>query len=307
MSKDFRPFALNQVSPHIADFLDFLLKEKRGSVHTLRCYRSDLNQLMRFMSDHYDCSDIRDVESEWLRSYVVEMMRKGKAPRTIHRKISAYRTYVRFARRRGFMTEDPSETVALPKLSKRLPNVVPEHAMKELLDEGVFPADWKGRRDRSVIALMYETGIRLSELIALEVNDIVRDQSELKVRGKGNKERIVPLMKETVESIEEHMRLRPFKSKSLFISDAGRSLYPSFVYRRVRHYLSLVSSLQKCSPHVLRHSFATHLLSRGAELAAVKDMLGHASLSSTEIYTHQSLARLKELHKGSPLNIRPAE
>ena len=307
MSKDFRPFALNEVSPQISEFLDFLLKEKRGSLHTLRCYRSDLNQLMKFMEAQYDCADIREVESEWLRSYVVEMMRGGKAPRTIHRKISAYRTYVRFARRKGLMEEDPTEAVALPKLSKRLPIVVPEHAMKELFDEGVFPTDWKGRRDRSVIALLYETGIRLSELIGLELDDVVRDKSELKVRGKGNKERIVPLMKETLESIEEHMRLRPFKSKSLFISDAGRSLYPSFVYRRVRHYLSLVSSLQKCSPHVLRHSFATHLLNRGAELSAVKDMLGHASLSSTEIYTHQSLARLKELHQGSPLNIRPSD
>ncbi len=259
------------------------------------------------MSEQYDCDDLLDIEAEWLRSYVVEMMRKSKAPRTIHRKVSAYRTFVRFARRQGLMSSDPTESVSLPKLSKRLPNVVPEHAMKELFEEGVFPDDWKGRRDRSVLALMYETGVRLSELISLEVNDLVRDQSELKVRGKSNKERLVPLMKETVESIDEHLKLRPFKSRHLFISDAGRSLYPSFVYRRVHHYLSLVSSLQKRSPHVLRHSFATHLLSRGAEMSAVKDLLGHASLSSTEVYTHQSLARLKELHQDSPLNVRPAD
>jgi len=276
-------------------------------VHTLRCYRSDLNQLIRFMMEQYGCEDLREIEAEWLRSYVVEMMRKGKAPRTIHRKISAYRTYVRFSKRQGFMDLDPSDSVSLPKLSKRLPNVIPEHAMNELFQEEVFPSDWKGRRDRSVIALMYETGIRLSELIALETKDLVRDQSELRVFGKGNKERRVPLMKETIESVEEHLRMRPFKSRFLFVSDAGRSLYPSFVYRRVHHYLSLVSSLQKRSPHVLRHSFATHLLNRGAELNAVKDLLGHASLSSTEVYTHQSLARLKELHQDSPLNVRPTE
>lgn len=276
-------------------------------MHTLRCYRSDLNQLIRFMMEQYGCEDLREIEAEWLRSYVVEMMRKGKAPRTIHRKISAYRTYVRFSKRQGFMDLDPSDSVSLPKLSKRLPNVIPEHAMNELFQEEVFPSDWKGRRDRSVIALMYETGIRLSELIALETKDLVRDQSELRVFGKGNKERRVPLMKETIESVEEHLSMRPFKSRFLFVSDAGRSLYPSFVYRRVHHYLSLVSSLQKRSPHVLRHSFATHLLNRGAELNAVKDLLGHASLSSTEVYTHQSLARLKELHQDSPLNVRPTE
>lgn len=298
---------MNQVSPHISEFLDYLLKEKRGSVHTLRCYRSDLNQLIRFMMEQYGCEDLREIEAEWLRSYVVEMMRNGKAPRTIHRKISAYRTYVRFSKRQGLMDLDPTDSVSLPKLSKRLPNVIPEHAMNELFQEEVFPSDWKGRRDRSVIALMYETGIRLSELIALETNDLVRDQSELRVFGKGNKERRVPLMKETIESVEEHLRMRPFKSRFLFVSDAGRSLYPSFVYRRVHHYLSLVSSLQKRSPHVLRHSFATHLLNRGAELNAVKDLLGHASLSSTEVYTHQSLARLKELHQDSPLNVRPTE
>lgn len=276
-------------------------------MHTLRCYRSDLNQLIQFMMEQYGCEDLREIEAEWLRSYVVEMMRNGKAPRTIHRKISAYRTYVRFSKRQGLMDLDPTDSVSLPKLSKRLPNVIPEHAMNELFQEEVFPSDWKGRRDRSVIALMYETGIRLSELIALETNDLVRDQSELRVFGKGNKERRVPLMKETVESVEEHLRMRPFKSRFLFVSDAGRSLYPSFVYRRVHHYLSLVSSLQKRSPHVLRHSFATHLLNRGAELNAVKDLLGHASLSSTEVYTHQSLARLKELHQDSPLNVRPTE
>ena len=273
----------------------------------MRCYRSDLNQLIRFMMVQYGCEDLREIEAEWLRSYVVEMMRNGKAPRTIHRKISAYRTYVRFSKRQGLMDLDPTDSVSLPKLSKRLPNVIPEHAMNELFQEEVFPSDWKGRRDRSVIALMYETGIRLSELIALETKDLVRDQSELRVFGKGNKERRVPLLKETIESVEEHLRMRPFKSRFLFVSDAGRSLYPSFVYRRVHHYLSLVSSLQKRSPHVLRHSFATHLLNRGAELNAVKDLLGHASLSSTEVYTHQSLARLKELHQDSPLNVRPTE
>lgn len=273
-------------------------------MHTLRCYRSDLNQLVQFAINNYDCDDIRKLKSEWLRTYVVEMMRAGKATRTIHRKISAYRTYVRFARRQGMMNSDPAEAVSLPKLEKRLPQVVPEHAMKDLFAEGVFTDDWKGRRDRSILALLYETGMRLSELIALEVEDFNSDRGELRVWGKGSKERKTPLLQETIASIEDHISIRPFRSKYLFISDAGRSLYPSFVYRRVQYYLSMVSSLRKTSPHVLRHTFATHLLNRGAELAAVKDLLGHASLSSTQIYTHQSLERLKEIHQSSPLNMR---
>jgi integrase/recombinase XerC len=233
------------------------------------------------------------------------MMREGKAPRTIHRKVSAYRTFVRFARRSGQMESDPAEAITLPKLDKRLPEVVPEYAMRDLLDEGVFGEDWKGRRDRSLVALLYESGIRLSELVGLRLADFDPDRKELRVWGKGFKERRVPLLDETVQAIEEHTEQRPFHSEYLFITDAGRELYPSFVYRRVNHYLNLVSSLHKTSPHVLRHTFATHLLNRGAELSAVKELLGHASLGSTQIYTHHSLGRLKDIHQASPLDSRP--
>ena len=300
-------FVLNQIPPHVEDFLDYLLKEKRGSVHTLRCYRSDLGQVIKFMDENYGCSDLREIKSEWLRSYVVEMMRMQKAPRTIHRKVSAYRTFVKFAKRQGSMDDDPADSIALPKLAKRLPSVVPEHAMRELFEEKVFSNDWKGRRDRSIIALMYETGVRLSELIELKVSDLHTERKEISVLGKGSKERRIPLLPETMSSIIAHLNERPFQSQHLFVTDAGRSLYASFVYRRTHHYLSQVSSLRNSSPHVLRHTFATHLLNNGAELSAVKDLLGHASLSSTQVYTHQSLTRLKELHKDSPLDVRPLE
>ena len=304
----FRPFFIvPSPNHHIVEFLAYLQKEKRGSVHTLRCYRSDLNQLVRFLEQHYGEFDLRNVKSEWLRTWVVEMMREGKAPRTIHRKVSAYRTFVRYAKRSGEMQSDPAESVSLPKLEKRLPRVVPEHAMRELFAEEVFTKDWKGRRDRSMIALLYETGIRLSELIDLKVVDVDTNRHELRVWGKGAKERRVPLLPETLTSIQEHLNSRPFTADWLFISDAGRSMYPSFVYRRVNHYLKEVSTLQQCSPHVLRHTFATHLLNRGAELTAVKDLLGHASLNSTQVYTHHSLARLKEFHQASPLDRRPLE
>ena len=289
---------------NIAQFLDYLQKERRGSEHTVRCYKSDLNQMAQYMNEAYEIDDLAVVQAEWIRSWVVDMVRRGKSPRTIHRKVSVYRTFVKFARRNGLMDHNPAESVVLPKVEKRMPEVVPEHAMSNLFAEGVFSDDWQGRRDRSMMALLYETGIRMSELIALKVNDVDGSRKELKVYGKGRKERRLPLLPATMESIMQHVMDRPVGGDDLFVTDAGSSLYPSFVYRRVNHYLGEVSSLQKCSPHVLRHTFATHLLNRGAELAAVKDLLGHASLSSTQVYTQHTTAKLKEFHKASPLNQR---
>ena len=295
---------MTQSPQHIAQFLDYLQKERRGSDHTIRCYQSDLNQMQRYMVEAYEVGDLTSIESEWIRSWVVELVKAGKSPRTIHRKVSVYRTFVKYARRQGFMTTNPAESVVLPKVEKRMPEVVPEHAMNQLFAEEVFETDWKGRRDRSMMALLYETGIRMSELIGLKVEDVNGARKELRVYGKGRKERVLPLLPSTLESIMQHVMDRPVGGDDLFVTDAGSSLYPSFVYRRVNHYLGEVSSLQKCSPHVLRHTFATHLLNRGAELAAVKDLLGHASLSSTQVYTQHTTARLKEFHNASPLNKR---
>jgi len=284
--------------------LEYLQKERRGSEHTLRCYKSDLQQMQRFMEESYEVGDLTEVEGEWIRSWVVSLVKQGKSARTIHRKVSVYRTFVKFARRQGIMTHNPAESVVLPKVEKRMPEVVPEHSMSTLFDEGVFSDDWKGRRDRSMMALLYETGIRMSELIALKVHDVDGSRRQLRVYGKGRKERLLPLLPATMESIMKHVMDRPVGGDDLFLTDAGSTLYPSFVYRRVNHYLGEVSSLQKCSPHVLRHTFATHLLNRGAELAAVKDLLGHASLSSTQVYTQHTTAKLKEFHNASPLNQR---
>ena len=295
---------MTQSPQHIAQFLDYLQKERRGSDHTIRCYKSDLNQMQRYMVEAYEVGDLTSIESEWIRSWVVELVKAGKSPRTIHRKVSVYRTFVKYARRQGIMTTNPAESVVLPKVEKRMPEVVPEHAMNQLFAEEVFATDWKGRRDRSMMALLYETGIRMSELIGLKVGDVNGARKELRVYGKGRKERVLPLLPSTLESIMQHVMDRPVGGDDLFVTDAGSSLYPSFVYRRVNHYLGEVSSLQQCSPHVLRHTFATHLLNRGAELAAVKDLLGHASLSSTQVYTQHTTARLKEFHNASPLNKR---
>ena len=285
-------------------FLHFLEKEKRGSVHTLRCYRSDLNQFQRFLSEKYDHHELVGIEGDWVRAWVVHMMQEGRSPRTIHRKVSAFRTFTRYARRMSFPARDPSNGVSLPKLEKRVREVVPERNMESLLDRSLFPDSWAGLRDRLMMTLLYETGMRQDELIKLKHADVQVSRRTIKVSGKGGKERLIPVSETLLDLAEEYMRNRPGVSEFLIVTDSGRELYPAFVYRRVNHYITETSSLSKCSPHVIRHSFATHLLNRGADINAVKELLGHSSLNATQHYTHVSTGRLKDAHRGSPLDSR---
>ena len=256
------------------------------------------------MSDKFELKSICDVKSEFIRSFVVSLMKSSHSPRSIHRKISSFRSFIKYALRQGKMKENPIDGIILPKIEKRLPNVVPEHEMKTLFSSDLFSNDWLGRRDGAILGLLYETGLRRSELISLKVSDLDSSRNVLKVFGKGSKVRMVPLLLKTIKAIVSHIDERPFVSEYLFITDNGKELNTSFVYRKVNFYLSKVSTLQKCSPHVLRHTFASHLLNNGAELAAVKDLLGHASLASTQVYTHHTTAKLKEFHQSSPLDRR---
>lgn len=285
-------------------FLHFLEKEKRGSVHTLRCYRSDLNQFQRFLNDKYDHQELVGIDGDWVRSWIVHMMQEGRSPRTIHRKVSAFRTFNRFARRMSFTDRDPSNGVSLPKLEKRVREVVPERNIAALLDSSIFPDSWSGLRDRLMMTLLYETGIRQDELIKLRHADVQVSRRTIKVSGKGGRERLIPVSEDLLDMAEQYMRGRPGVSDVLIVTDGGRELYPAFVYRRVNHYITETSSLNKCSPHVIRHSFATHLLNRGADINAVKELLGHSSLNATQHYTHVSTKRLKDAHKGSALDTR---
>jgi integrase/recombinase XerC len=285
-------------------FIEYLQKEKRFSEHTLRNYYSDLSQLEAFVKEEFDCEDLYAVRKEWVRSWVVSLMKEGRAPRTVHRKVSSFRTFAKFARRNGEMDANPVEGIVLPKLNKRLPNVLPEHNVSDLFADEIFKDDWTGRRDKALLSLLYDTGIRRSELISLKRNDLDEKRLTLKVFGKGGKERLLPLLEVTICLVLKHLEEREAKSDYLLVTDRGNQLNPSFVYRKVNYYLSKISTLQKCSPHVLRHTFATHLLNNGAELAAVKDLLGHSSLSSTQVYTHHTTATLKKFHQSSPLDRR---
>ena len=270
----------------------------------MRCYRSDLNQFQRFLADQYEHDSLIGIEGDWVRSWIVHMMKDGRSPRTIHRKVSAFRTFNRFARRMSYTDRDPSNGVTLPKLEKRIREVVPERSMVSLLDGSVFPESWSGLRDRLMMTLLYETGVRQDELITLRHSDVNVSRRNIKVVGKGGKDRYIPISQETIDLAEDYMRSRPGESERLLVTDGGRELYPAFVYRRVNHYITEASSLSKCSPHVIRHSFATHLLNRGADINAVKELLGHSSLNATQHYTHVTTSRMKDVHKGSPLDTR---
>jgi len=204
----------------------------------------------------------------------------------------------------SFTDRDPSNGVSLPKLEKRVREVVPERNIAALLDSSIFPDSWSGLRDRLMMTLLYETGIRQDELIKLRHADVQVSRRTIKVSGKGGRERLIPVSEDLLDMAEQYMRGRPGVSDVLIVTDGGRELYPAFVYRRVNHYITETSSLNKCSPHVIRHSFATHLLNRGADINAVKELLGHSSLNATQHYTHVSSKRLKDAHKGSALDTR---
>ena len=282
------------------EFLNFLQYEKRYSPLTVKSYRSDILQLLEYLDVTYPGTAIVDVHRDILRSWIVQMMKENLSARSVNRKLSALKSFFKWARKFRDVEVDPTVNLSLPKIAKRLPVFVEEEQMNSLQTEGYFPKSFEGFRDRIIVELFYQTGIRSAELISLKTINIDFQRATIKVLGKRNKERIIPVGKDVIELMQPYhlMRQKEFEpGPEFFITSKGNPLYPKLVYKVVNSYLGRVSSLRKKSPHVLRHTFATHMLNRGADLNAIKELLGHASLAATQVYTHNSIDKLKEIHR----------
>jgi integrase/recombinase XerC len=283
-------------------FFNYLANEKRYSANTLTAYRTDIEQFSVYLKSAYHIDEISQVTHQMIRSWIVEMMSQGDTARTINRKLSTLKTLFRFFRKEGITSDNPLQRILSPKTGKRLPEFVSQEHMNLLLDEIKFEEGFKGLCDRLIIEILYFTGMRLSELIELKLSDTDLNQKQFKVCGKGNKERIIPFGKELEEKISGYFQIRKNVSVKrecfdyLLITDKGKKLNRQYVYRMVNTYLGRVSTLKKKSPHVLRHTFATHMLDNGADLNSIKDILGHSSLAATQVYTHNSIEKLKKVY-----------
>jgi len=282
-------------------FLKYLQFEKRFSVNTIKSYKVDLSQFTDFvMAD--SGTQIHQANDKIIRSWIVSLMEKDLSALSVNRKISTLKSYFKFLLREGYVNANPMDKISSPKASKKLPLFIEEKQINNLIDDYSFGNDFLGVRNKTIIEMFYNTGIRLAELINLENNSVDLYNNTVKVLGKRNKERIIPFNATFVDSLKEYIQLRDKEFKNLahdyfFVTDKGNKLYQKFVYRIVNKYLTLVTTIEKKSPHILRHTFATHLLNRGADLNAIKELLGHANLSATQVYTHNTFKKLKTIYK----------
>ncbi len=282
------------------NFLKYLLFEKRYSNHTMVAYKTDLDQFNHYMGELIGDFHIKDITRQQIRSWVVALMNDGIAPRSINRKLATLKSFYKYLLREQIVENNPALLVTIPKVRKKLPTFVQEEQLNQLLDLGMFQSDFEGHRDKTIISILYGTGIRLSELKGLVLTHVDLEGFTVKVLGKRNKERIVPFPKEVSKIIKDYLEIREGiggNSDFLLLTSKGEQVYDKLIYRVVNKYLAMVTTMAKKSPHVLRHSFATHLLNHGADLNAVKELLGHANLSATQVYTHTTFEKLKEIYK----------
>lgn len=278
-------------------FLKYIQFEKRFSPHTITSYENDLNQFERFLEEEYK-QPLEKANHNSIRHWVVSLVDASTSPRSINRKMASLRSFYKFLLKREAISKDPTWKIQALKTKKSLPQFVNEPDITRLLDQCEFSNDFEGNRDRLILELLYGTGIRLSELINLATQDVDLYARTLKVLGKRNKERVIPFSKSIGEVIKQYQSKKNIEfgitqDGYLLVTTAGDKCYPMLIYRTVKKYLNLFTTIEKRSPHVLRHTFATHLLNKGAELNAVKDLLGHTSLAATQVYTHNSLEKLK--------------
>jgi len=280
----------------IQDFLGYISKEKRYSDHTLIGYRRDLLDFEFFCQNEFGF-ELLEAKPKIIRSWFATLMEKELTPRTIRRKSSSLKSFYKFLLKNRDIKQSPMEGVPLPKVSKQLPKFVEEKNMDTLLSELSFSDNYDGVMEKLVIEMFYHTGMRLSELIGLKISNINFSENQLKVLGKRNKERIIPFSFALTETIRQFLTYRKSKSDILFVLENGKAAYNKLIYRVVNKHLNKVTTIKQKSPHVLRHTFATHMLNNGAELNAIKELLGHVNLSATEVYTHNSLEKIKSIYK----------
>lgn len=285
----------------LESFFNYLQFEKRYSPHTVTAYQTDLYQFQKYTSEVFEENVLSAVTYPIIRSWIISLTEAKTSVKTLHRKIASIRSYFRYLMRQKIIVIDPTLKIRVPKLKKRLPVFASATDMSQLLNSPTqFDEEsFEGIRNKLVIELFYGTGIRRAELIALLSGDVDLANHLIKVTGKGNKQRLVPLHTELVELIKKYVSLKNITFtnniiESFIVTDAGLKCYPIFIYRIVKSNLS-INTLEKKSPHILRHSFATHLLDKGAELNAIKELLGHSSLAATQVYTHNTPAKLKAI------------
>jgi integrase/recombinase XerC len=282
-------------------FLKYLKFEKRCSDHTIVAYKKDLDQFEEFLFKTVGDFNMLEVDSRMIRQWIVSLMELGEVPKTVVRKVTALKSFYKYLMRQELIETSPASMVITPKVPKKLPYFVDENSLHVLLDNGYFQQDFEGVRDKLMISLFYGSGMRLSELKNLKETDILQAESLVRVLGKNSKERIVPYPKSMNSLITDYLSVRnaefPDGSPVLFVTSKGKPVYEKLIYRVVKKYLSFVTTLEKKSPHVLRHTFATHLLDRGADLNAVKELLGHSNLAATQVYTHTSTEMIQRIYK----------
>ena len=281
------------------NYLSHLRSEKRYSDHTIAAYLKDIMQFLSFCT----LNGFDDIvfDPKVIRLWIVELLESKQTPRTVNRKISLLRNYFRFLIREGKLISDPLVKVIKPKTSKRIPVFIEEKSLNNMLDIYDFGDDFQGVRNHLIIELLYQTGMRRGELVSLSMDSVDFSNGTIRVTGKRSKERIIPMCDNLGRLINEYFLLRNSVfpdpgEKSMFLTNKGKPVYPKMIYRIVVEFLDLVTTLEKKSPHVLRHSFATHLLNRGAELNAIKELMGHANLSATQVYTHNTFEKLKKVY-----------
>ena len=287
-----------------SSFLEYLKFEKRYSAHTTKAYSEDLAFFFQFINHTYDSPLLKNISASFIRTWLASQKDQGISAKTINRRISTLKSFFKFQLRAGLVDVSPMIVIVSPKVSKRLPVFVEQKNLSDLFDYVEFPNSWQGKMNRVMIVLFYSSGMRLSELIGLKESQVDFSNNNLKILGKGNKERLIPLSVSLRSILINYLKDKCEKfvetnTDSFLVNEKGLPLKPRYVQQQIKKYLSMVSTVDRKSPHVLRHSFATHLMNNGANLNAVKELLGHSSLAATQIYTHNTIEKLKNIHKNA--------